>query len=329
MKLITSIFLFFLFSCTKEKLITNLSFYHWKTDFNLSKSQNETLTKLGVKKIYVKYFDIKYINSKAVPIAEVNWKTIPQQTIVPVVYITTSVFSNLDSTKIIDLAKHTAIKINTLHPQQGFTEIQFDCDWTPSVKNKYFYFLTEIKTHFENIIISSTLRLYQYKYPKIAGVPPVDKCTLMYYNMGELYKINEPNSILNNKIGKQYLGFNEYPKPIDIALPNFSWALVFRNSKFEKITTHFSKDNYKNEFLFEHDTLNKYWIIKDTVINNYYYRYGDNIRFESPSEIELKKAITLLTPEINQTETSIVFYDLNTNITQDYEKINSIYNAFK
>ena len=187
MKFLLPLLFVFLLACSAKQKTINRSFYHWKTNFNLDSNQINTLNKLEVEKLYVKYFDVKWVDGRAKPVAEVNWQLESSQIIIPVIYITTDVFSNLDSQKVSILAQGCANKIKSLHQRKVFTEIQIDCDWMPSIQDKYFYFLKEIQTHFSNTMFSATVRLYQYKYPKIAGVPPVDKALLMYYNMGELF----------------------------------------------------------------------------------------------------------------------------------------------
>lgn len=329
MKLLFPFLFLFLLACnTKQKTISR-SFYHWKTNFNLDSNQTNTLNKLRVEKLYVKYFDVKWVNGKAKPVADVNWQSESSQIIIPVIYVTTDVFSNLDSANVVILAENCAKKIKTLHQSEVFTEVQIDCDWMPSIKDKYFYFLNEIQTHFNDVVFSATVRLYQYKYPKIAGVPPVDKGLLMYYNMGELFSNKELNSILNNEVGKQYLGFNQYTLPIDVALPNFSWSLVFQENQFQHISKDFSAVDFKNENLFEYDKDNWWWVKQDTVINHTYYRLGDHIRYESCSQEQLLIAAELLVDELNQDITNVIFYDLNLNLDKDYEKINTTFSSFE
>ena len=56
-----------------------------------------------------------------------------------------------------------------------FKEVQFDCDWTESTRVQYFAFLRESRKLFSGWRVSSTVRLYQYKYPEKAGVPPIER----------------------------------------------------------------------------------------------------------------------------------------------------------
>jgi len=91
-------------------------------------------------------------------------------------------------------------------------EIQFDCDWTPSTKEKYFAFLKKMKHLFADKRISCTIRLYPFKYPKKAGVPPIDRGMLMCYNAGDVKDINAINSLFNkNEVLAYFKGAESYP----------------------------------------------------------------------------------------------------------------------
>ncbi|MFT4602282.1 MAG: hypothetical protein ACI857_002468 [Arenicella sp.] len=305
------------------------SFYHWQSDFSLNDTQDKFLEDLKVEEIYLHLFDVVWDGEKAIPTAITEISSHPSQKIKPVVYITTDVFANLDSSEISELVENIGTKISNAMLDFPYEELQFDCDWMPSIKDKYFFFLEEMKAHFPKKIISSTVRLYQYKYPDLAGVPPVDKALLMYYNMGELTNYAEPNSILNNKIGNQYLGFNVYPLPIDIALPNFEWCLHFRLNQLQQITNHFDSDDLKNGSLFTKLDDRNYTFTKDTVIESTYYRFGDQIRFENSPEADLLEAAKSLLVEINQDTTRIIFYDLRENTKEDYEKLDAVYTVFE
>jgi hypothetical protein len=311
-----------------EKVIVR-SFYHWKTDFELSEDQSDFLSDLKVEEIYLHLFDVVWDGVEATPTAITELKHTPTQKIKPVVYLTTDVFSNLDSLGVLRLAEQVSQKIKAIMQERAYGEVQFDCDWFPSVKDNYFSFLEEIKKYFPDQVISSTVRLYQYKYPDLAGVPPVDKGVLMYYNMGGITDFDESNSILNNKTGFQYLGFGEYPLPLDIALPNFEWNTVFRSGEFMRLSTDFQSASFTNTDLFKKVGVNKYAIKLDTVIADFYYRFGDVIRYEDCPKLELEVAAKELVKEINQDSTSVIFYDLREHTKEDYEKLDAVYSIFE
>jgi hypothetical protein len=315
-------------ACTEKEGVER-SVYHWETNFDLTAEENLFLESNKIERIYAKYFDLKVLPSNEIgPVASINFVHPPKQEIIPVVYITTDVFTTIDSTEIEDLAEKTYTKIKKLHPVAEINEIQIDCDWMESIRDKYFYFLEELKEKMGDAELSVTVRLYQYKYPNLAGVPPVDRAVLMYYNMGEFRSYQETNSILNNEIGQQYLGFGEYPLPLDFALPNFSWALVFRYGQFNYISTSITSKLLGDSTLFN-KTDNGYFIVqRDTVIGNDLLRYGDEIRLETCSEDDLIKAAELLKKEKNKTNNRLIIYDLKPNLYHENDKISRVFTAF-
>ncbi len=318
-----------LMAACAEKEVVERSVYHWETNFDLTDEENLFLESNKIERIYAKYFDLKVLPSNEIgPVASINFIHPPKQEIIPVVYITTDVFTTIDSTEIEALAKKTYVKIKELHPVNEINEVQVDCDWMASIRDKYFYFLEKLKEQIGNAELSVTVRLYQYKYPKLAGVPPVDKGVLMYYNMGEFRSYQEVNSILNNEIGQQYLGFGEYPIPLDFALPNFSWALVFRYGQFNYISTGISTKILEDSTLFKKADNGYFKVKRDTVIGNDFLRFGDEIRLEACSELELIKAAELLKKEKNKSTTRLIIYDLKPNLYHENDKISRVFTAF-
>jgi hypothetical protein len=310
-------------------IIGDLTFVYLKS--KISQEQENLLEDLNTDYLYVKYFDVVWdewdLQTKPTAVVHLSSKTdIP---IIPTVFITTQALEHCDSSRIDRLARNVAKKIEAIKGDRQIVEIQFDCDWTPSLKDRYFYFLEKIREEFPGSMLSATIRLYQYKYPDIAGVPPVDKGMLMYYNMGDFTDYRESNSILNNDIGKEYLGFGGYPLPLDFALPNFEWGLSFRQGYFQYITKEISQEDLEDNSLFYKENENLYSFKKDTVIGDIYYRFGDHLRFESCSKEVLLTAAKLLRKEINQQKTRVIFYDLQPNTTKDYEKLDAVYSAFE
>ena len=114
-------------------------------------------------------------------------------------------------------------------------EIQIDCDWTLSTKDKYFEFLKLIKKKIGKRNLSATLRLWQFKNIKIAGVPPVNRCMLMCYSLSSPKEYNTPNSIFTIDEFKKYLSNETYPLALDYALPVYNWGILFRNKQFKGI----------------------------------------------------------------------------------------------
>lgn len=168
-------------------------------------------------------------------------------------------------------------------------ELLIDCDWTLASRDKYFELLKQLKKQLPEIKITSTLRLWQYRDYQLAGVPPVHKCLLMCYSTGDPSDPKEENAIFDQQRLEQFLTHDEYPTDIDIALPVYSWACLFRNGKFRGIISPITLEEIKEQNnLFELKE-NQTFIVKcDTVIGNLYYRYGDELKFQGVSADDLK-----------------------------------------
>ncbi len=100
----------------------------------------------------------------------------------------------------------------------------------------------------KNIAVSATLRLHQIKYHQKTGVPPVRKGILMFYNMGSPTRMDVQNSMLDLDIAKQYIGnLESYPLPLDVALPLFSWGVLFHHQHFIMLV-----NNLREQDLLDH-----------------------------------------------------------------------------
>ncbi len=212
------------------------------------------------------------------------------------------------------------------------SEIQIDCDWTEATREKYFYFLKQIKKQFPEKKISCTLRLWQYKYSEKAGIPPVDKCLLMCYSVTNTKDIKQTNSIATYNDVKSYFGNTSYPIHLDIALPIYSWAVLFRNGQFKNLIGNMESLNYQTDTLvYRKIADNRYLFKRDTVIGDIYLRYGDEIRVEQLSDNELNKIVDLIQSKIKiNKDTKISFFSWDTTYIKHYgiENIKKYYNQF-
>ncbi len=212
-------------------------------------------------------------------------------------------------------------------------EIQFDCDWTEKSKENYFYFLKKIKELFPDKTISCTLRLWQYNNRKIAGTPPVDRCMLMCYSVGNPRRYDGKNSIANAEDMKAYLVKSKYSLPLDIALPVFSWGVLFRNGHFKGILHDADLATIQKDTAnFEHLTGNFYRYLTDTVIENTYVRYGDEIKIERIDSTELSSITSLISSSIDLSgKTGIAFFSWDTTYIKQYgiNNLKKYYNSFQ
>lgn len=324
--------LLFIASCKTAPIKQNRAAYYWKSIFKLSEQEKKDITTYNIKTLYVKYFDVTWdkVKAEAKPIAKIQWKSnFPENTeLVPVIYITFDVFKNISSSEINTLAKniYETVIHETPNEIKPF-KFQIDYDWNKTTKEKYFTFLAEFKKLCKEKKLSTTIRMHQYKYRKSSGIPPVDEGMLMYYNFNAITSYNTKNSILNNKEGKEYVITEKYPLKLDIAIPIFSWGILFSKKNYKGLIRNFSP-NELNSTVFTQNGENNWLINKDTTINKVKLTIGNEIRYEYCSEKELKQAAEILKKTYNKQNTDITLYHLDEKLFNQYESIETIYNYF-
>lgn len=328
-------------SCEKEQKVANVerAFYYWKSDVSSGNSLGSHVADLNIDKMYVKFFEVDYSEAtgnypydKLQSYGELfQNKTL---TIIPTVFIRNEIFQ-YNTEKDLDKLADNIVFLVKKRCDQVFKEakvadeIHIDCDWTKSSKEKYFYLLKRLKEYSKKEV-SCTLRLYPYKYQKIMGVPPVDKATLMCYNLVKPLTNSNKNSILDLDELKSYLNERRsYPVHLDVALPVFSWTQLYQNNHFQKLI-----DMSAAEFKHFTKPIKPMWyeVVKDTSVSwNEYYRVGDQIKCEEVSKETLDKAITIIKKnvELDKTATIALFdFDNSTFMNYSNEEISGFFSAF-
>lgn len=339
-------------SCRHHTHTTHVvrGFYYWKSNrYSLQDSERNYLVTTGVKKLYVKLFEVAPDPLlKNIPVAKSslninNWDTVARTTErIPVVFVRNDVLLNISKPELDTLAgnivflveKYAAnlsvwISKELKYPNsQLLKELQIDCDWTARTKDNYFYLLKAIKKRIQ-ADISCTLRLYPYKYPDKMGVPPVDKAMLMCYNLISPVGNDTKNSILDNGELKAYLNTRkQYPVHLDIALPVYSWMQYYKNNRLSGIIYH---DHQAIQRVLKR--INPLWfeVTSDTVIDDYYLRPGDRIKYEAITAGQLEESIDIIKSKVDfDDSTTIAFFHLDANQLQQYSHatLDSFYNRF-
>lgn len=362
-KLLLICCVFCIISCTKKYTIER-SFCYWKTSNYSNNIEKQTADSLGVNHIYMRMFDVGWnpYDKQPKPIATL-WDLSDDNNrlnITPSVYITNDVLLQSSRQQLQELAKNIKNRITRIIETSGektvrytvykygldgneqaacekeeqqifndrFTEVLIDCDWTVKSQGNYFYLLREIKKQLPHYKLATTIRLWQYRDYKQAGVPPSDRGLLMCYNMSDPAKHQNENSIGSSKIMAQYINHDNYPLKLDAALPIFNWALVFRGNKFKGILP----EGYYNidDIDFKKIADNRFIIKHDMVISETYYRKGDEIRVEKVSDGEMKKMITLLKNNIDLEGSRVTFFSWNESYINNYgiKTITGYYSLF-
>ncbi len=307
-KIILVVSIFLLFPSCKNNLHINTTFYYWKTNYR--ETDIADVLKKSTR-LYVRICDVDIDDKKVQPIAPIIWKEKPSLPIVPVVYITNRTIDFLDNAGIDALA--TNILNFSKSKVAVFDEIQIDCDWTITTKDKYFRLLQKIKGHLDKgQILSATIRLHQIKFANKTGIPPVDRGVLMLYNMAPLKNYDTFNSIYDAQIIDSYLeNITEYYLPLDLALPLYRQLVVFKNKKYfgvirEPDFFEVSKSDY-----FKYDHANIYECVKDTTINNLYINNGSHIRVEKPLDRTFDRFMQNISKINNNDTLNIIYFDVH------------------
>jgi hypothetical protein len=329
------------YSCQTESKVESVerSFYVWGSS-NFDQSVKDNLNKQKIKKLYIKYFEVAYSETMGnfpqdkLSIYSYEFQDIDSLQIVPTIFIKNEIFSFNDEKKLDALADNivyliTKFNNEKLEKNTIVDEIQIDCDWTKTTRKKYFYLLKKIK-QISKKEISCTLRLYPYKYSDLMGVPPVDKVTLMCYNLIKPLTNKDQNSILDINELKLYLDKKrDYPLHIDIALPVFNWTQLYQNNQFAGL-----KQIDKSQIQTFAKLVKPMWyeVNKDTTIDwSDYYRIGDQIKYEEVSNETLQQAINIIKKNIQlDKKTTITLFSLDNGTFKKYkdEEISSYYNSF-
>jgi hypothetical protein len=309
------------FSCQQKEKPT-ISFYYWKTIFRLSPKEKSTLATNQVKRLYIRYFDIDLSpeTQKAYPKSPIRFEdATPNFEIIPVVYIKNKVMLN-PKLNVLDLAKKTNSFIQQINAKNNINiqEIQIDCDWTLESKDNYLRFIEAFKK-VSNKKLSATIRLHQIKYFKKTKIPNVDRGILMYYNMGKIAP-DSLNSIYDRNIANRYLSsLKNYPLPIDIALPIYSWGIHIRDGKTIGLRNKIDINNLKNNGSFVLTKNNWFTVANSNFKKGIYYKKNDLLKPETITSADLLEMATDLEENTEQNPKEIIFYDLDEFNIKNYD----------
>lgn len=336
----------FLISCTRDNKVKNVdrAFYTWSSNGYFNEDIKSSLKNVKARKLYVKYFEVDYSEAMGnFPFDKTNFGPYDFHAedsilVVPTIFIKNEIFQYNTHATLDKLADNIVFLIDKYSKERfsnidngNFKEIQIDCDWTKSTKDKYFYLLKKIK-QLSQKEISCTLRLYPYKYPDIMGVPPVDKATLMCYNLIKPLSEKDKNSILEVSELKKYLDkHRDYPVHLDIALPIFNWSHIYQNNQFSGLV-----DLNSKEVLGFAKQTKPLWfeVTKDTVIysdERIYLRVGDQIKCEEITKQTIEETIAVIKQNVALDDTTtIVFFSLDNKTFNRYShaEISGFYSSF-
>lgn len=215
------------------------AFYYWRTVLELGEAERTALRELAIERIYLRMFDVAWQDERAEQVGKVSLaagQTLPVGRdgpieLVPVVFVREEVLRKLSRERQAEMTVALWKEVAARAAALGFAprELQLDCDWTDGTREAFFAMLRQLEA-LSGLPLSSTIRLHQVKYRERTGVPPVERGMLMFYNMGKLSA--EPGSrlIFDAESAAKYVArLGEYPLPLDVALPLWSWTVHLRD----------------------------------------------------------------------------------------------------
>jgi hypothetical protein len=301
------------------------SYYHWKSEYRPTEAERQYLVSLGVRKQYVRYFDVDW-EGAPIPVGELTWGESPDvEELVPCVFITNRCMGQVGAAEVEALSARIYEKIREISGEAVWAkveEVQLDCDWTDGTRAIYFRLLQSLgnRLRAEGRLISATIRLDQYRYPDLRGVPPVDRGMLMCYNTGDVGEWAEENSILDVGLVSAYLsGTVGYQIPLDVAMPVFRWVLVYRDDRLVRLMHGIGEENLVDEAKFERTGTGRYEVRAGTYLEGVYLYEGDRLRVEGVSLEELEALAGILQRVLGRGMT-VSLYHLEEGVIGRYRK---------
>jgi hypothetical protein len=303
------------------------AFYYWRTTFALSAAEQRALAELHVARLYVRAFDVVWYEPARAPVETGPLTVAPDARdarvpagveIVPVVFVRAGIFSpgHLDDAGITAAARDTWLGIERRAAALGVTprEVQLDCDWTDSTRDGYFAFIRALRAAATpGLALTATIRLHQVKYRERTGVPPVDRGTLMFYNMGSLSADADARAIFDAPSAVRYLArIPSYPLSLDVALPIWSWTMQLRDDAVVGLLQSTDPDELGALPFLARTGSDRYTALETTYLHGALLRAGDTLKIEVTGEAEAQAAAELVAPAlVPDSARTVTLFDLS------------------
>jgi len=284
------------------------AFYYWRTTFQLSDSEQRALADLHVNRLYIRMFDLDWRDEPSVvgPLAAAPSRVPAGIEAVPVVFVKEQLFRHVDTARVHRIAELAWREIQTRATLVGFTprEIQLDCDWTDSTRDVYFAFVADLRA-LSHLPMSATIRLHQIKYRERTGVPPVDRGMLMFYNMGRFSADPDARMIFDADSAEKYVArIADYPLPLDVALPIWSWTLHVRDDQVIELMQSTDPDELASSPYLTRAGDGRYTVTDNVFLHGRMLRAGDVLKVEVTGPAETHAAAELVASHLARAQTS-------------------------
>jgi hypothetical protein len=303
-------------ACGSERRVDH-AFYEWRSAPAFTAIDRAHFDSLGITRLYIHYFDVQWDEADREPVPQ-GVASLPagypaSLEIIPTIYVTSDAMRRLEEPKRIALlAERIVRKVDAMSTGAGlpaWRELQLDCDWTASSRTSYFALLREIRALRPGRVLSATIRLHQVKYRVETGIPPVDRGMLMVYNVGDVVSSEETNSIFRRDEVERYLGtLDDYPLPLDVALPIFSWGVRFHFERFAALIDNVSTADMAAHADFRPLGDNQWQAVRPTRLRGAEIAAGDIVRVEEPDRSDVIEIAERIADDIDQPSLTLSLY---------------------
>ena len=292
------------------------AFYYWRTVFALSAPERAALRELQISRLYVRLFDVAWSRDQA-PELVGELTVAPGEgapagvELVPVVFVRQEVLQHLDRPGVAALARVLWRGVQTRTALLGARprELQLDCDWTDRSRDRFFALLDELRAldaaertagaAAPPLRLSATIRLHQIKYRERTGVPPVERGMLMFYNMGRFSSLAQDRAIFDAGSAEKYLArLRDYPLPLDVALPIWSWTLHLRDGEVIDLLQSTDAQELAGVAFLRPTGHDRYMATETAFFRGALLRAGDELKGERLSATELAAAAAQVAPRL-------------------------------
>ena len=314
-----------LLGCEAEKSVPSHAFYFWRQGGTPNTSERVWLDSLHVKRLYIRCFDIDVhpVSGLPIPLSETTLTPDTTAEVVPVIFITERVFRQLSASGVDSLANNIVEKLSALTIGVSVSELQVDCDWTASSRSAYFRLLSVLKLRLgPKVRLSVTLRLHQWARSTETGVPPVDAVVLMCYNTGQVAALTDTNAILGvDQVEIYARRATTYPLPLDVALPVFSWARIWRDGLLVNLVHGATADELRSSInKFDEMALRVFVATTEQYWHGHYLYKGDVVRIDIVSEAALRGVVAAISAKVRPQR--LIWYHLDSRNLKMYKPDN-------
>jgi hypothetical protein len=145
-------------------------------------------------------------------------------------------------------------------------------------------------------------------------VPPVERGTLMFYNMGKFSADLDARMIFDADSAAKYLArIDDYPLPLDVALPIWSWTVHLRDDMVVGLMQSTDPAELPALDFLAADGPERFVATRSAFLHGTFLREGDVLKVEVTGPAETSAAEAMLAPHLrgDGAARTITLFDLS------------------